>query len=150
MEYYNQNGEELSSQTQSVDELLSMVPGYSSVPEGIKIHAVSSSLIPDAEGNFPGDSDYVSTHDQFYAALQLVAILSSMPAVTTTSSEGTSVTATKMDWENMRRWLKSQSLIYSMNDSVFGIVDVTGYHDITRTNMSGKRYRYGDIDTDIN
>lgn len=135
---------------EELEQLLKSLPGYDLVTEGMKHKALQGARIPDADGNMPGDRKYVPTYDAYFAAYGLVGFMQAQPAVTTASSEGTSVTTTGYNWDGLRQWLRANSAICQSTDAdVFTVIPIPNTHPVTRTNMHGGG-PYDDHDTDVN
>lgn len=134
----------------ALDDLLNSLPGYSLLTEAMKNAALSGALIPDADGVWPGQDGYVTTHDVYFAALNLLGFLQAQPVVTNTSSEGTSVTVSKPEWAALVRYYRSQSpIINATGQDVLTRVIIPDVPHVVPTDMSGRGSHYGDINTDI-
>lgn len=133
---------------QELKELLSAAPGSGKIPEAVLAKALAKSLVPDADGNFPGADGYTTTHDVYFAALYAVGWLRALPQVTSAGSEGTSVAATPFDWDSLAEHFRSMSDIASLSDG-FTVIPVPASNPLVRVNMRDGGY-FNDRDTDIN
>lgn len=134
-----------------LNALMSNLPGYALLSDSMKQAALDGALIPDAQGVWPGQPDYVPTHDMYYAAIRLTGFLMAQPVVRSSSSEGTSVSVDAPDWQGLLAWYRSMSHIAAVNgNDVLRIVPVPGGSHVTKTDMSGRGTHYGDVDTDLN
>ena len=134
----------------SLDELLSSLPGFDSLTTAMKSSALAGALIPDAWGMWPGEQGYVATYDNYFAAFNLIAFLQAQPVVTNTNSEGTGVTVTVPDWSAIKRYYLSQSpIINATGQDVLTRVVIPDVPQVVPTDMSGRGSHYGDINTDI-
>lgn len=135
---------------EELEQLLKSLPGYDLVTEGMKHKALQGARIPDADGNMPGDRKYVPTYDAYFAAYGLVGFMQAQPNVVTASSEGTSITTTRFNWDGLRQWLRSNSTICQSTDAdVFTIIPVPDTKPVVHTAM----YEGGsddNQDTDVN
>ena len=95
----------------TLDDVLALIPGGDVVSQAMRESALAKSLIPDSSGHLPGEQGYTPTHDAFYAALTLLGVVRAQPAVTTASSESTSISSTPPDWASLEGWLRSQSAV---------------------------------------
>lgn len=132
---------------EELNSILSMIPGADTLPNHAKSAALGKSLIPDREGNLPGDKGYTAAYDAYYAAYLLAVLVRSAPKVTAASSEGTSITVSDTDWNALYGYLHSMSIILSQS-STFHVIPVPDDLHISRNDMSGKD-GYGDINTDL-
>lgn len=134
-----------------LDELLAPLPGYDLLSPSMKQKALDGSLVPDADGVWPGQPDYVETYDVYWAALSLVGYLSAQPVVRQSSSEGTSVAVDAPSWSAISAYFRANSLIAGANgNDVLSIIPIPGGPHVRRTDMSGRGGdRYGDVDTDL-
>lgn len=120
----------------TLDQILQSIPHGDKITEDQKAHALSQSLVPDANGVWPSHEGYIATYDVFYAALSLVDLMEAQPAVTQASSEGTSVSTTAVDWSKIRKWLASGSVVAG-NQLAFTVIPlpydpgVSVYTDVT-------------------
>ena len=134
----------------TLDELLGSLPGYSVLTDVMKETALAGALIPDAQGVWPGAEGYTPTPDYFFAAANLLTFLQAQPLLTSTSSEGTSVTVTAPNWNAIRQYYLSQSPI--IRAAGYGVMTRMEIPDMSHTlpvSMDGRRDSYGDIDTDM-
>lgn len=130
--------------------LIAGLPGADLVTPAMKTAALQHSRIPDAEGRWPGQPGYVDTYDVYYAALSLLGFMQARPAVTSASSEGTSVSTTPTDWKALAAFFRSLSVICSAGGpDVLQPVDIPQGPHVYRTDMSGRGPYYGDVDTDL-
>lgn len=132
-----------------LEEVLKPLPGYEELSEKLKLSALDDAVIPDSEGRWPGETGYKPTYDVYYAALQLVLYLKSLPSVTTATSEGTSVTTKPADWDAVLWFLRSKSKILRKTSAVLQIVPIPEDNYIYPTDMSGKGDNSYDTDTDM-
>ena len=58
-----------------IRDRLSTLPGYALLTDTMKTAAMNGALIPDSEGRWPGETDYVPTYDIYFAALKLIPFL---------------------------------------------------------------------------
>ena len=134
----------------TLDDLLSSLPGYSLITEGMKTAALEGARVPDSFGVWPLEEGYEQTYDNFFAALNLIGFLQAQPVVTNTASEGTSVTVSKPEWDALIRYYRSMSpIIQTAGQDVLTRVEIPDLPHVVPTNMSGRRSHYGDIDTDL-
>lgn len=130
--------------------LLAGLPGADLVTPAMKTVALQHSRIPDDEGRWPGQDGYVDTYDVYYAALSLLGFMQARPAVTSASSESTSVSTTPADWSALAAFYRSMSRIcQAMGSDVLNLVDIPQGPHVKRTDMSGRFDGYGDVDTDL-
>lgn len=133
-----------------LDDLLASLPGYALLSAGMKQSALAGSLVPDADGNWPGTADYVETHDTYYAAIKLVPLMQAQSQVTDASSEGTSVKATPFDWSAILRFYHDMSRVMADNNKgILRIVPIPSSPHVYKTDMSGRGTHYGDVNTDL-
>ena len=129
----------------TLDDVLALIPGGDVVSQAMRESALAKSLIPDSSGHLPGERGYTPTHDVFYAALTLLGVVRAQPAVTTASSESTSISATTPNWPSLEGWLCSQSVI-CRNQDALTVIPITYDDYITRAYMGGESYRGYDAD----
>lgn len=129
----------------TLDDVLALIPGGDVVSQAMRESALAKSLIPDSSGHLPGERGYTPTHDVFYAALTLLGVVRAQPAVTTASSESTSISATTPNWPSLEGWLRSQSVI-CRNQDALTVIPITYDDYITRAYMGGESYRGYDAD----
>lgn len=133
-----------------LNELLSTLPGYDLLTDTMKTAAMSGALIPDSEGRWPGQEDYVSTYDIYFAALKLLPFLQAQPVVTSAGSEGTSVSVKPTDWNAIIAFYRGNSLIIQATDNdVLRVVPIPDPPHVVRVPMNDRGGYYGDIDTDL-
>ena len=133
-----------------LDIILGQVQGDDAVPNELKAHALEGSLIPDKNGVWPSKVGYIPTYDYYYAAMNLVVYLRSQPQVTSTSSEGTSVTTTVANWDSLMIWLKSKSaIVLASGDSVITPVSIPLGPHVVKQNMQGSGVYRGDTDNTL-
>ena len=132
-----------------LEALLAGVPGYSSLTVAMKTAALQGARIPDSEGRYPGEEDYVDTYDVYFAALNLLGYLQAQPFISQVSSEGTSTTVQPPDWSALTRYYQSQSPIMRLQGDTLQVVQLPYDDYIRRTDMSGRSGRFGDVDTDL-
>lgn len=129
----------------TLDDVLALIPGGDVVSQAMRESALAKSLIPDSSGHLPGEQGYTPTHDAFYAALTLLGVVRAQPAVTTASSESTSISTTTPDWPSLEAWLRSQSVICRSQDTLTTI-PITYADYTTKVYMEGESYRGYDAD----
>ena len=135
----------------TLDDLLSGIPGYGDVTSAMKDAVLANSLMPDSFDIWPGEDGYEPTYDVYFAAMNLLSFLQSKPVITSSSSEGTSVSVTPTDWGSLKAYFSSMSPIAkSIGGSTLSVITIPGESHVERTNMSEDSYDYGDADTDIN
>lgn len=133
-----------------LNALLAGLPGSELITTEMKVRALTMSRIPDSEGRWPGDDDYVTTYDPYYAALSLVGFLSAQPYVTNANSEGSGVTVSKPDWGALSAYYRSQSVIVAASgNGVLQRVTIPDVPHVRPTDMSGRGFWDGDVDTDL-
>ena len=133
-----------------LDIILGQVQGYDAVPNELKAHALEGSLIPDKNGVWPSKVGYIPTYDYYYAAMNLVVYLRSQPQVTSTGSEGTTVTVSPTNWDSLLIWLKSKSSIVLVSgDSVITPVSIQLGPHVVKQNMQGSRVYHGETDNTL-
>lgn len=134
--------------TAPMDTILGIYPEYAFVSEELKQTALEHSVIPDSSGLLPSSPGYQPTYDSFFACLIILPLLRSQPVVTTSSSEGTSVTAQPTNWDALEAYLKSQSLVARISsNSVLQSIPIPDTDYLQRNRVGGDRY--GDTDTDV-
>lgn len=134
----------------TLDDLLSSLPGYSLITEDMKIAALEGARIPDSFGVWPGEEGYEPTYDTFFAALNLLGFLKAQQVVTSTSSERTSVSVSKPEWDSLATYFRTMSpIVRASGGSVLTYVPIPDVPHVVPTNMSGRGTHYGDIDTDL-
>lgn len=134
-----------------LNELLLPLPGYGILTDAMKQRALSTSLIPDGAGVWPGQPGYQPTYDIYWAAMALVGYLQAQPFVKSSSSEGTAVAVEKPDWAGILAYFASQSVISGANQAspVLTAVPIPDVPHVRRVDMSGGDPYYGDVDTDL-
>lgn len=133
-----------------LNALLVNLPGYGLLTPNMKQSALNGALIPDEDGVWPGQPDYVETYDVYFAAVSLIGFLQAQPVVRQSSSEGTSVAVDAPNWYGLLTWYRSMSPICTgMGNDVLQIVPIPDGPHVRRTDMSGRSDGYGDVDTDI-
>lgn len=133
-----------------LNELLSSLPGYALLTDTMKTAAMSGALIPDSEGRWPGQDDYVSTYDIYFAALKLLPFLQAQPVVTSAGSEGTSVSVKPADWDAIIAFYRGSSpIIQATGNDVLRVVTIPDPPHVRKVNMQDRGGYYGDVDTDI-
>lgn len=136
---------------EALEELLKSLPGYQSISAGMKDAALKGALIPDTNGVWPGNDGYVDTYDVYFAALGLLGFLQALPMVTSSSSEGTSVSVSRPDWSALITYYRSQSVIAGVTgQDIMTRVNIPDVPHVRKTDMSGRGSHHGDIDTDVN
>lgn len=119
-----------------------------SYPTALEQEFRQQSLIPDSDGRMPGTPEYAETVDVYYNALLYAEYFAGLPAITSATSEGTSLSVTPPDWDRLIRFLKSKSPIVGASNQLWTVVPVDNRH-IHRTWMNDRGDPYGDVDTDI-
>ena len=109
--------------TVTLDEIIESLPIGGSVPEALKQDALSRALIPDASGLLPGTAGYQATYDVYYAALLLMPVMSH-PSVTQVSSEGTTIHVSSVDWDSIRDYLQSMSIIARSSKDILQVIPI--------------------------
>ncbi|AVJ51146.1 hypothetical protein FDJ44_gp08 [Microbacterium phage Pikmin] len=133
-----------------LNSLLSNLPNYALITEDMKQAALEGARIPDEQLRWPGEDGYEATYDVFFAAITLVGFLRAQPFVNSASSEGTSVSVEKPDWDALLAYYRSQSPIVSATgNSVLQRVTIPDVPHVRRTDMSGRWDSNGDVDTDL-
>lgn len=133
-----------------LNELLSSLPGYALLTNTMKTAAMGSALIPDSEGRWPGQPDYVPTYDIYFAALKLLPFLQAQPVVTSAGSEGTSVSVKPADWSAVTAFYRGNSpIIQATGNDVLRLVPIPDPPHVRRVLMNDRGGYYGDVDTDI-
>lgn len=128
--------------------LLAPLPGYAVLTNEMKQRALNLALIPDADGVWPGQPDYVTTYDVYWAAILLAGYMMAQPFIKQASSEGTSTTVDAPNWGGLFTFFRSQSVIFAAQNDVLQIVPIPDGPHVVPTDMSGRGDHYGDIDTD--
>ena len=134
-----------------LNALLSPLPGYGTITDNMKNAALAGALIPDSEGRWPGEVDYVLTYDVYFAALSLLGFLMAQPVVRSTSSEGTSISVDSPDWGALSTYYRSMSPICmaSGNGPIQRVAIPEGPH-VRRVPMNvGGGTGYDNVDTDL-
>lgn len=132
-----------------LNKLLITLPGYALLNDAMKTAAMTGALIPDEQGRWPADPDYVARYDLYYAAVSLIPFLQAQPLVTSASSEGTSVSATAFDWNAIRQFYLGLSLIASSAGDVLRAIPIPDQPHVYRVPMHTIGGYHGDVDTDI-
>lgn len=133
-----------------LNALVSSLPNAALLTIGMKNDALAGALMPDVEGVWPGEVDYVPTYDEYFAAISLIGFLRAQPVVRQSSSEGTSVAVDAPDWSGLIAWYRSMSPIAraTSNGVLQKVLIPEGPH-VYRTDMSGRGSDYGNVDTDL-
>jgi hypothetical protein len=133
-----------------LNALLSPLPGYGTITTNMKNAALAGALIPDSEGRWPGEVDYVLTYDVYFAALSLLGFLQAQPVVRSTSSEGTSISVDSPDWGALSTYYRGMSPICAAtgNDAIQRVRIPEGPH-VQRVDMRMGAYGYDNVDTDL-
>lgn len=135
---------------EELDKLLAALPNSDKVTTEMKQAALNGSLIPDPDGIWPGQVGYVTTHDVYWAAINLMPFMQAQPQVTSASSEGTSVTATRFDWDAIASFYRGMSVIVGANPrDVLNLVAIPDVPHVRRVPMNDRGGYYGDVDTDL-
>lgn len=130
--------------------LLENLPGYSSITMAMKQAALDGARIPDSFGVWPGEEGYETTHDVYFAALNLIGFLQAQPFIKSSSSEGTSVSVEKPDWSALADYYRAMSPICELQgNGVLTRVAIPEGPHVRHTDMSGRGSHYGDVDTDL-
>lgn len=132
-----------------LNALLSSLPGYSILTDGMKNAALAGALVPDVNGVWPGQPDYINTYDIYYAAYNLIGFLKAQPVVTGSSSEGTSVTVQAPDWGALLAYYKGQSQVLGYARDVLTPVPIPDLPHVSRVNMRGEGSYGAGIDTSL-
>lgn len=133
-----------------LNKILETLPGYALLTESMKTSAMNGARIPDSDGRWPQDTDYVPTYDIYFAALALLPFLQAQPVVTSAGSEGTSVSVQATDWTAVRAFYRGLSPIVSDTaGDVMSIVPIPDVPHVRRVRMNDRGGHYGDVDTDI-
>ena len=132
-----------------LNDLLSGLPGYTSLTTSMKQRALDGSLVPDSAGVWPGSIGYQTTYDVYFAALRLLGVLRGQPFVKQSSSEGTSVTVDAPDWGAVAAYFRDFSTIVgAQGATVIQQVPINTVPHVTPVDMGGGD-SYGDIDSDL-
>ena len=119
------------------------------IPDSLVSALESQSLIPDGDGNLPFSPEYEKTMDPWYLSLLYVEWLCGSPQITSASSEGASLSVTQADWDSLKRFLRSRSVICQSSESaVLTEISIDNTH-VDRVPMRDRSHLYGDVDTDI-
>lgn len=133
-----------------LNELLSTLPGYALLTDNMKTVAMGGALIPDSEGRWPGQDDYVETFDIYFAALKLLPFLQAQPVVTSAGSEGTSVSVKPTDWSAIIAFYRgASSIIQATGNDMLRVVPIPDPPHVRRVPMNDRGGYYGDVDTDL-
>lgn len=137
----------------AIDELNALLwnlPGYALITPEMKDRALAASQVPDVNGVWPGQPDYILTYDPYWAALSLVGFLEAQPVVRQSSSEGTSVAVDAPNWGTLTAYYKSMSQVaQATGTSVLQKVLIPEGRHVSRTDMSGRWGNDVDVDTDL-
>ena len=134
-----------------LNELLSPLPGYEMLTDSMKTIAMESAQIPDGDGVWPGQPEYVPTYDIYFAALKLLPFLQAQPMVTSAGSEGTSVSVKPADWDAIIAFYRGSSpIIQATGNDVLRAVPIPDPPHVRKVNMQDRGGYYGDVDTDLN
>ena len=134
-----------------LNELLSPLPGYEMLTDSMKTIAMESAQIPDGDGVWPGQPEYVPTYDIYFAALKLLPFLQAQPVVTSAGSEGTSVSVKPADWDAIIAFYRGSSpIIQATGNDVLRAVPIPDPPHVRKVNMQDRGGYYGDVDTDLN
>jgi len=134
-----------------LNELLAPLPGYAVLTPTMKQNALNMALIPDAAGVWPGNPDYVTTYDVYWAAISLSGYMMAQPFVKQAASEGTSTTVDAPNWSGILAYFRSQSVIAQATEATPILTElvIPGLPHVIATDMSGRWDGYGDVDTDL-
>lgn len=137
----------------AADDLKALVvslPGADNITDNMIEKALAGSLMPDANGVWPGQEGYIETQDIYWAAVSLVAFLSALPVIRSASSEGTAMSQDAPSWGGLTAYYKSMSPIAQATSStVLGSIPIPATPHVYRTNMNERGSQYGDVDTDL-
>lgn len=140
------------SATEALDSLMQALPGFSLLTERMKLNALAGALMPDVNGVWPGRPGYITTHDEYFAAVGLLAFLQAQPVVRQVSSEGTSTAVDAPNWTGLISYYRSMSPIAKASGGgVIGSVPIPQGPHVRRTDMHNTGRGYGDdnVDTDL-
>lgn len=134
----------------ALDALLTSLPGYSLLTNEMKQKALSTALVPDAAGVWPGKPGYVMTFDPYWAAIGLIGFMQAQPVVRQTSSEGTSVAVDAPNWSGLVAFYRSMSPIASATQAgpVLGVIPIPTTPHVRKVHME-VRDHYDNVDTDL-
>jgi hypothetical protein len=133
-----------------LNALLAGLPNASLITEPMKNTALAGALVPDIDGVWPGQAEYVPTHDVYFAAMNLIGFLQAQPVVRQSSSEGTSIAVDAPDWSALVAYYRSMSPICSAtgNGVLQRVLIPEGPH-VRKLDMSYGGDEYGNVDTDL-
>lgn len=133
--------------------LLANLPNYSLISTQMKNDALLGARIPDEDGVWPGQEDYVATYDVYFAALTLLGFLRAQPVVRQSSSEGTSVAVDAPNWSYLASYYASLSTIaQATSNGVLSKVLIPEGPHVRRVRMNddaGRSRGYDNVDTDL-
>ena len=130
--------------------LLASLPNYSLITTQMKNDALAGARIPDPAGVWPGNVGYVNTYDTYFAAVSLVGFLRAQPVVRSSSSEGTSVSVDRPDWEGLLAWYRSMSPICAATGSgILNRVPIPEGPHVKRVPMNLRSDDSDNVDTDL-
>lgn len=134
-----------------LNALLSGLPGYALLTDGMKNAALAGALIPDVDNVWPGEDAYVATYDIYFAATNLVGFLKAQPVVRSTSSEGTSISVDAPDWSALQEFYRSQSpIMLATGAGTLGFIYIPDAPHVKRVPMTyGGGENSGNVDTDL-
>ena len=135
----------------SLDSLLASLPGFALLTSSMKLGALNSALIPDSLGVWPGQPNYVTTYDVYFAAISLIGFLQAQPVIRQSSSEGTSVSVDAPNWSGLVSWYRSMSQIAQLSgQTVLGVITIPEVPHVIHTDMRGRSGDTNDnVDTDL-
>jgi hypothetical protein len=137
---------------EDLSALLANLPNYTLLTDTMKQDALSGALVPDTNGVWPGQPDYITTYDIYFAAVRLIGFLMAQPVVRQSSSEGTSVAVDAPSWGGLLEYYRSQSPILqaTTNGPVLTKVLIPEGPHVYHTDMTGVRGGNNDnVDTDL-
>jgi hypothetical protein len=135
---------------EDLDALLVNLPNFSLLTSPMKQDALNGALIPDSADVWPGNDDYVSTYDAYYAAISLVGFLQAQPVVRQSSSEGTSVAVDAPNWTGLLAWYRSMSPICAATGTgILNKVLIPEVSHVRHTDMSSAVNGNDNVDTDL-
>jgi len=140
-----------SAQLTDLNALLSPLPGYALLTDTMKTTALSRSLVPDVNGVWPNQPNYIPTFDIYWAAISLIGFLQAQPVIRQTSSEGTSVAVDAPNWSGLVAYYRSMSVIAGATSSgpLLVPIDIPEGPHVHPTDMSGRGDDNVDVDTDL-
>lgn len=134
-----------------LNALLVNLPGAALISTPMKTTALAGALVPDIDGVWPGQAEYVPTYDVYFAAMNLLGFLQAQPVVRQTSSEGTSVAVDAPNWAGLAAYYRSMSPICSATGGgVLGSIPIDLPPHVVPVPMNyGGDSPDGNVDTDL-